>query len=118
MKGITLEKKTLLVRKHCDKQFTAPSKSKKHEDNVYNSASSGRPGSGGRSGARRGIKDDVRADLKRQKTVATANKRKSLFVQLQPNKVRFADGPLDLLGDNEKADHSSDRIDESDEENN
>ena len=93
------------------------SKSKKSEDAVFTSGSGSRPGSGGKSGARKGIKDEVRNELRTQKTLATAKKRQSLFVGIMPHshakKVNFADG-LDLLDDGK--DHSSDRIDESDEE--
>ena len=93
-------------------------KGKNQDDATFTSGSSSRPGSGGKRGVRRGVKDDVRDDLKRQKTVAAAKKRQSLFVSLQGpsyyKKVNFADG-LDLLADGEK-DHSSDRLNESDEE--
>ena len=66
-------------------------------------ATSGRPGSGKRTSH----KDEVRSDLKRQKTVAAAKQRKSIFGALTTNqmhkKVNFADG-LDLSAEK---DHQS-----------
>ena len=79
-------------------EMLKPSKKAKNQGDAL--ATSGRPGSGKRTSK----KDEVRSDLKRQKTVAAAKQRKSIFGALTTNqmqkKVNFADG-LDLSAEKE-----------------
>ena len=76
-------------------QRVTPSKKAKNQGDAL--ASSGRPSSGKRTSSH---KDEMRSDLKRQKTVAANKQRKSIFgalttSQMQQKKVNFGDG-LDL----------------------
>ena len=80
-------------------EMLKPSKKAKNQGDAL--ATSGRPSSGSK---RTSKKDELRSDLKRQKTVAAAKQRKSIFGALTTNqmhkKVNFADG-LDLSAEKE-----------------
>ena len=80
-------------------EMLRPSKKAKNQGDAL--ATSGRPSSGKRASK----KDEVRSDLKRQKTSAAAKQRKSIFgalttTQMQ-KKVNFADVGLDLSAEKE-----------------